>query len=167
MLANKIIEQLEKMQVRARKASIDQFKEAEKLKRRHYFLGVPSICLSAIVGSTAFISASEGEITSKYVIFMIVGVSIIAAVLSSLMTFFGYNERAEKYRVTGGGYSNLRRKLEAEIAIAQTISDADTSTLADQLRLLTDNYGKITENAPLVGHNSAQDLSDANRSSES
>lgn len=166
-MTDRIIEQLEKMQVRARKASIDQFGEAEKLKRRHYLLGVPSICLSAIVGSTAFISASEGEISSQYVIMIIVIVSIMAAILSSLMTFFGYNERAEKYRITGGAYSNLRRRLEAEIAIAQSSGEEDNPRLADQLRELTEQYGKITENAPLVGFTKAQVLSDENRSSDS
>ena len=161
------MEQLEKFQTRARKASIDQFREAEKLKQRHYLLGVPSIGLSAIVGSTAFISASEGEINSKTIILLIVGVSILAAILSSLMTFFEYNEKAEKHRATGGAYSNLRRRVEVEIAITQSDGEADVSKLAEQLRALADEYGKITENAPLVGFNENQDLSVENRSSES
>ncbi|AXS39746.1 SLATT domain-containing protein [Breoghania sp. L-A4] len=149
-MADEILNQLVRLQERSRRASIDQLKEAARLKRMHYFLGIPAIIISTIVGSTAFISASEGQITSRYIILLIAGVSMVAAILSSLMTFLGYNERAEKHRITGGLYSNIRRRLEAEIAISKSSQNVDTNKLSDNLRELSDQYSKITENAPII-----------------
>jgi hypothetical protein len=73
-------------------------------------LGVPAIFLAAVVGTSVFATIEKQP---DLWIRVCVGLaSVGAAVLTSLQTFLGYAERAEKHRVAGAKYGALGRELE-------------------------------------------------------
>ena len=77
---------------------------------RKYWLGIPAVVLSTLVGTSVFATVQkQPEVWLQ----IIVGLaSVAAALLASLQTFLGYSERAEKHRIAGAKYGALGRELE-------------------------------------------------------
>lgn len=77
---------------------------------RKYWLGIPAILLSTLVGTSVFATIEKQP---DLWIRVAVGLaSVAAALLASLQTFMGYAERAEKHRIAGARYGALGRELE-------------------------------------------------------
>lgn len=75
-----------------------------------YWLGVPAIILSAIVGTTVFASLETQVDTSLKIALGLI--SITSAVLASLQTFYNFASLAESHRVAGVQYKTIIRELE-------------------------------------------------------
>lgn len=119
-----------------------------RLERRNRQFGMPVVVLSTVTGTTLFATL---EATPETWVKILVGIfSVAAAVLSSLQTFFGYNELAERHRSAARKYGALRRELEEVIAEPSAIDrlpddfvesvrtrwdtiDADSPTLSQRL----------------------------------
>jgi hypothetical protein len=83
---------------------------ADHFGARKYWLGVPAVLLSTLVGTSVFATI---ERQPELWLQIIVGLaSVAAALLASLQTFMGYAERAEKHRMAGARYGALGRELE-------------------------------------------------------
>ena len=78
---------------------------ANFFNRLHYFLGIPTVILSGVVGTAVFASLGK-DVTGDWTIVIGLTIRILAAVLASLQTFLGFSERAEKR-----GESLFLRKL--------------------------------------------------------
>jgi hypothetical protein len=88
---------------------------------RKYWLGIPALTLSALVGTAVFATVQKQpelwlQITAGFA-------SVAAAILAVLQTFLGYPERAEKHRIAGAKYGALRRELEQLRASDSPLSD--------------------------------------------
>ena len=82
----------------------------KRAAQKHLLLGVPVVVLSAVVGSTAFLAigsnpAAEWKVVTGFL-------SLSAAVLASLQTFFKFSELAEKHRTSAAAYSSLKRRFD-------------------------------------------------------
>jgi hypothetical protein len=87
---------------------------AERLGKFNYWLGIPVITLSTIVGSSIF-AVLEKQVDT--LIKIALGfISVTAAVLSALQTFFKFSERAEQHRVAAAGFAALRHEITAKLA---------------------------------------------------
>lgn len=83
---------------------------ADHFGARKYWLGVPAVLLSTLVGTSVFATI---ERQPELWLQIAVGLSsVAAALLASLQTFMGYTERAEKHRMAGARYGALGRELE-------------------------------------------------------
>lgn len=111
------------------------------------WLGIPTIALSAIVGTSIFISLSEDKIDTPVII--LVGlVSITAAVFAGLQTFFDFANRAEIHRATGVKYKVIIRQLEQVFAQpAERFNGED-----DWLSGIRGSLDVLEEEAPIVPH---------------
>lgn len=69
-----------------------------------YWLGVPAIILSAVVGTTVFASLETQVDTSLKIILGLI--SITSAVLASLQTFYNFAGLAESHRLAGVKYED-------------------------------------------------------------
>jgi hypothetical protein len=78
--------------------------------RLNYWLGIPTIILTSLVGTAVFASLEREDIGNYKILIGLV--SVMAAVLASLQTFLGFSERSEKHRRIAAGYAAVRRKLE-------------------------------------------------------
>ncbi len=87
-----------------------QYLAAAHCRRMNTILGVPTVALSAAVGTSIFASFASKNNT----IWLAVtgGVSLLAAVLGAVQAFFRYAEQAEKHRGTGATYAGLKRELD-------------------------------------------------------
>jgi hypothetical protein len=92
---------------------------ARRFEGRKSSLGVPTIILSTIVGTALF--ASLGKNVAVWAQVTVGFLSVAAAVLSALQTFFDYPARAERHRVTGVRYKTVIRELE------RVLSEPDTA----------------------------------------
>ena len=87
------------------------YKEAERYKRYHFWLGVPAVILSSVVGTAVFATLASKEIdTSKRVAVALVSIS--AAVLAGLQTFLRLAESASSHAVAAGWYAAIKRDIE-------------------------------------------------------
>jgi len=83
---------------------------AEHLAKRHKLLGVPAVVTATIV-STAIFATLENEPAVGWKVATAL-LSLSAAVLAALQTFFNFAQQAERHHVSATGYSQLRRELE-------------------------------------------------------
>jgi hypothetical protein len=120
------------------------YEMADILSRRARLLGVPVILLASLIGTSAFASVAADVIPTWSRV--LVGIlSITAAVFSSLQTFLGYADRAEKHRVSGARFGSVRRKLENVYARSANAVDQQ---LVDSLREELDNLAQEALHVP-------------------
>jgi hypothetical protein len=128
---------------RARESQLGHYEMAMALERRGYWLGVPVIVISGIVGTSVFASVAADAISVP--VAMIVGaLSVTAAILSSLQTFFKFAERAEKHKAFGARYGAIRRELESMYAAGTAAHEPN------YLHVLRDKLDLLAQEAPAV-----------------
>lgn len=108
----------------------------------HLYIGVPTVILSAIVG-TAFIAQID-----KYKV--IAGViSLLVAALTALITFLNPNEKADKHLSSGNYYDSLQNK----VRIFWTIdcnSTEDNEILTGKLKDYSEQKDRINQTSPQI-----------------
>jgi hypothetical protein len=102
------VELLQRWIKRGRESQFCHYEMASLLEVRSRMLGIPVILFTTIVGASIFSSFSESADTRVAVGLL----SLAAAVLSSLQTFFNYSDRAEKHRRAAAKFSSVRRRME-------------------------------------------------------
>jgi hypothetical protein len=129
---------------RARESQRVHYECSNYYNRLNYILGIPTIALSAAVGTAVFASFDKvAGGTAKVVLGL---VSILAAVLASLQTFLSFAERANRHRVTGSKYGAVRRALE----YLKTFPPSDPEELRRQVEKIKQEMDGLAENAPHV-----------------
>lgn len=96
---------------RARESQLAHYVMSDILARNGRWLGVPVILVTSVVGTSALASVAA-ELIPTWARIITGLLSILAAVLAGLQTFFNYSDRADKHRVFGARYGVTRRKLE-------------------------------------------------------
>jgi hypothetical protein len=128
---------------------------ADRLRRRYFLLGIPVVVFTTLVGTSAFASmqnASANNITTRnadsdVVLLLVGGISVLAAVLSSLQTFLRYSTRAEGHRIAALRYETLRREMAETLALEPGRRGQADRTL-DSARNRMDRYAK---ESPTIG----------------
>jgi hypothetical protein len=95
---------------RVRESQRIHYECGTRFSRLNYALGIPTIVLTAAVGTAVFASVDVAAAGSMRIVVGLV--SIVAAVLASLHTFLGFDHRADRHRAAGAGYGGIRRSLE-------------------------------------------------------
>ena len=106
---------LEEWIFRIRRAQQAHYESATHFARLNYWLGVPAIALSAVVGTSVF--AALGKETAISIKIAVGVASVTAAILMALQTFLSYSERAEKHRTVATRYGIMRREIERKLAL--------------------------------------------------
>ncbi len=106
---NDIKDKAEKERVRTQRKARAHYLSSKLNRKRHTQLGVPIVITSSIVATTIFSTlGSNPNIEWKIITGLL---SISAAVLASLQTFYKHSELSEKHRIAGAEYSALSRNL--------------------------------------------------------
>lgn len=123
---------------RARESQMTHYEMANIFSLRERWLGVPVIFLTSVIGTSVFASLATQVIDHRAKI--LVGMlSVVAAVLSSLQTFFKYSERSEKHRSCAAKFASIRRELETIYAENSVTTERRyIDTLRDRLDSLAD-----------------------------
>jgi len=123
---------------------------ADYFQSRKYWLGIPAVILSTLVGTSVFATVQNQP---QLWLQIAVGLaSVLAALLASLQTFLGYSERAEKHRIAGAKYGALGRELEQIRAFGPPISPEEMSSV----RMRLDNLAVESPNNSVSIYKKAQ-----------
>lgn len=123
---------------RARESQLSHQLMAENLQSIHRWLGMLTIGITAIAGATTLL-ATLGDV-SKVLLALF---TLIAAILSSLHTFLKLEDRINLHRVSGAGYSHVRRKLELASAL-------DAGEQASRLKEAESELNRLASESPNV-----------------
>jgi hypothetical protein len=114
--------------------------EAERFRRWHFWLGIPAVVLSSVVGTAVFATLEKTDIGMFPRIFIAL-VSIAAAVLAGLQTFLRLAETASSHGAAADWYAAIKRDIEQLLAMrAEDRGNAKTST--DTLRKEINKVGQ-------------------------
>ncbi|HEX2025454.1 MAG TPA: SLATT domain-containing protein [Actinomycetota bacterium] len=123
---------LEEWRRRAWAAQTAHYERATRLRRRHVWLGVPVVILSTVVGTSLFATLSEERL--GLTLRIVVGsVSVGAAVLSAIQTFFAFGQRADRHVLAADWYAAIRRRMEQVQALPRD-ARGDARTTMDSFR---------------------------------
>lgn len=129
-------------QTSARCAQKAHFRTATLLEKRHFWIGIPTVVLSTIVGSSVF--ASMQEQASQQAKILVAIASIAAAILAALQTFLRFAERAERHRIVGTSFSALKKELEFRRAYPPREPVTQETCAAEFLK----RWSHLVENSP-------------------
>jgi hypothetical protein len=124
------------------------FIAAHSYQIRHYWIGVPAIFASTVVGTTIFASMSNSA--SETVKIVAGCLSIAAAFLSGLLTFLNYGDRSKEHKVAATKYSSLRRDFELLIISMTYGNDTAVNVQIDKLSVIMDKLSDVASEVPNV-----------------
>lgn len=118
------------------------YEAARQPDGRHYWFGIRVVTLTAIVGTAVFASISKSP--NKDIQILVGMLSILAAVLSALQTFLRFSARAEKYRVAGANFANIK----ANIEILQISPPSSPGGYARAMKDIEAAWDKVRKESP-------------------
>ena len=120
-------------QAKARVYRDSHYRESKRLARLHYWLGIPAVVLSAIVGTTVFAALQRS--VGQGVQITVGAISVLTAIVTSIQTFTRFSERAESHRTASAGYDMLLRDIELLVATSgEGLPTEALTQCRDQLR---------------------------------
>ena len=129
----------ERIEEDATYSSKSHFNAEDTWVRRHYWLGIPATALAAIAG--AALSKSQPEWASA--------LTLLASLLTGLMTFLKPNERAAVHRAAAGQFLTLKNdaRLFREVELLQT---AQAAELPEKLKALSSTRNELNQKSPSI-----------------
>ena len=150
MAFNDMIAAVEGYRHYAQKKSNAHFRMSERARARHNAFGIPVTVSTAIVGTTIF--ATLNSPTQSLWIQVPAGLlSLFAAVLAALQTFFNFSDIAAQHKDAAVNYEAVRHKL--DLFLLSYGPWKDTVTLEQPLKdfdAITKQLDDITRKAPSV-----------------
>lgn len=132
---------LENWYRRMREAQFSHYEAARSFDRMHYLLGVPSVVLSTLIGTSIF--ATLGESINSNLRLLTGLTSVLVAALTALQTFLKFSEKSEKHRLVAARYGSLRREVEQLLTQKESL----TKELVTPLREAID---RLSEESPSI-----------------
>lgn len=127
-------------------SSKSQFNASDRLSRYHKIIGGCAVAVSAVAGTSIF--ADAPDVLSG-------GASLIVAVLTALLTFMKYAERATEHKSAGDQYlglrNDLRRFREIRLPVAQ-----DAEAAMDATDDFASRQKELNRSAPIPGNEDFQ-----------
>jgi len=125
---------------------------ASRYSRLHFWLGMPTVLLATIVGTSVFAMLQQRpEVWWQITIGLM---SIVAAVLSALQSFLNYSDKTEKHRTAGARYNAIGRELE------QLLAQDDDWALLDSIRQKIDQLSQESPHIPNTVRSSIAEINE-------
>lgn len=102
---------------------ISHARAAARYDSLHKVLGVTVTVLSVIIGTSVFSVLSSNK--NPWVLQMVGGVSVLAAVLSGIQTFLNYSQRATDHQTAANKFGKLRRRVDELLQVSTTQADLE------------------------------------------
>jgi uncharacterized membrane protein len=92
------------------------FEAAKLYRRRHLWLAIPTVTISALLGTTVFANLQHSD--DPTIKFALAVFSIAMIVLSSLQSFLRFSETSERHQTAAVQIGEVRRELEQQLVFA-------------------------------------------------
>jgi hypothetical protein len=128
------------------RAQIGNYDAPSLFTRKNYWLGVPAVLLSAAVGTSVF--AALGKNVDPLIQIAVGAVSVLAAVLSALQTFFRWGDLASKHRAAAAEYGALKREIDellARYAAGAEVLDEDVTRVHERMDTLSRDVPELPQ----------------------
>jgi hypothetical protein len=113
-------------------SQLAHYRRATRLRRANISLGLPVVILSTMVGTSLFATLNETQL--PIALRIVVGtISVGAAILAAVQTFFGFAQRADRHVLAADWYAALRRKIE-ELRAVPRDARGDARKVLDDIR---------------------------------
>lgn len=132
---------------RVHKQGRSQYLAGKRSASMHNWFGIPVVVTTTLVGTVIFSTLSENP--SSWLKIGTGLVSLLAAVLSALQTFFGFSEQAARHRTAAADYSGVRRRLEVFL-VKHKQEAAQDNTAINELQAIADEITKLEQKSPDV-----------------
>ena len=117
--------------------------------RWNILLGIPVTITATIVSTSIFASINSSPDTGWKIAAGLV--SLFAAVLAALQTFFKFPESGERHRVAAAKYAAVRRRLEIFVLRYEHANASKEAEALDTLEGLATTLGELDESMPGIG----------------
>jgi hypothetical protein len=134
------LKSLEKLRENSHLGKHKHFAAADRCRHYNTYLGIPVIITNVLLGSLLFVTLSEQ--IPKPMKWIGAFLALIAAILSSLQTFFNFQKSFESHRRIANQYLDVARKCEHLIASFQD-NLIDLSELSQGMEDLNVVYNKV------------------------
>lgn len=122
------------------------FEAAKYYERLHLTIGIPTVIISALLGTTVFANLQYSDV--NWVKFLLAVLSVTMIALSSLQTFLKYSERSERHRTAAVQLGEVRRELEELLAFS-----AETPIDKAVVDVLRKKWNSVDRQAPTIPTN--------------
>jgi hypothetical protein len=130
---------------RVHRVQTGHYEAGRRYDRMHLWLGVPTLIVGTIVGTAIFASLSSA--THEVFPTILVGLlSVASAVLAGLQTFLKYSELAERHKIAGARFADIKHQIEM-VAVFQADSP---ELLESKLNEIEQRWEKIREESPNI-----------------
>lgn len=148
----------------ARERNLAHYQMATKLSRHDRLLGIPVIITTSIVGTAIFVTLQE----DTAVIWRVATgmLSVMAAVLAALQTFFNYSSDAQKHAAAALGYARLVRGMDRFLLECRGDNMVDRYVVLEGLNGLVKTLDEMEEKAPTLPHELWSKLRDVSAASQ-
>jgi hypothetical protein len=119
---------------------------AKIANQRHVLLGAPATLISTIVG-TAIFASLNGNPDNSIKIFTGL-IALLGAALSALQTFFKFSELAEKHRLAGANYGDIKRKFDLFLLKYGLSDHPPESEAVAELAKLAEVLSRLAQESP-------------------
>lgn len=123
------------------------YEAAQLFTQRHYWIGVPALVLSTAVGTTVFAALRKDASLPIEWVYLTGIASMLAAILTALQTFLGYNQRAEKHKSAGAAYAALIREIHQQKAFPSS-GNKELQAFVANIRVRFDALSKESPSLP-------------------
>ena len=124
------------------------YRAAKLANQKHMLLGVPAIVTSTAVGTAIFASLNDNP--SNTIKVLAGTVSLLGATLSALQTFFKFSELAERHRVAGAEYGDVKRRLDLFLVKYGSKDLSFEAEAIEKLAEIVDLLSKLAKESPDV-----------------
>lgn len=141
---SEVVKSMSKIYRTSKLTAYAHFRASERLARLHNRLGIPSIAISIILGSVIF--ADLQNIVPDLVKWVAGSISLVAAFLTALQTFFNPKESANKHREIANSYLSINKRSEIHLSQYEdgVISLENLSSLTEKIN---NEYGAVNKSA--------------------
>jgi hypothetical protein len=144
MLSDSVRDLLGQWQTMALKASRRHSSACDNYEHRNALFGTLSTVLTAIVGSTIFVTLQHTTSEGVRIIFGLL--AALAAVISGVQTTAKYGQLAERFRQASRRYATVARRIEELLATPPSPDGLEAAL--DELRKELDDIGAMAPNVP-------------------
>jgi conflict system pore-forming effector with SLATT domain len=104
-------------------------------------LGLPTVILSAVVGTSVFVAIGKSPSVGAQI--LVGSISVVVTILASLQTFLRFSERAERHQATAAAFAALNR-----LATHLLASPGNDEQLNKAMVSFRERWDELSSNAP-------------------